>query len=99
MAKIGCKPTIAATITLHLSEAEAGALDALAGYGVDAFLKVFYEHMGKAYLGPYEAGLRSLFDSVQHGEAGVQSFLRRAKEARDVMDGVKIVRAGEGGMK
>lgn len=90
MAKIGCNPVVTATIVLHLSEAEAGALDALAGYGTDEFLRVFYDKMGKAYLQPYEKGLRSLFDSVRGGEASVQSFLRKAKDAREVMDGSKV---------
>lgn len=89
MAKIGCRPQVNATITLHLSEAEAGALDALAGYGTDQFLEVFYAKLGKSYLEPYEAGLRSLFDSVRSGDAGVSYFLKRAKDARDVMDGTK----------
>jgi hypothetical protein len=50
---------------LDLTESEARALDGLSGYGTDAFLKVFYEHMGKAYLQPHEEGLRSLFDRVR----------------------------------
>ncbi|MCX5478486.1 hypothetical protein OSH08_05690 [Kaistia geumhonensis] len=40
------------------------ALDALVGYGVDAFLKVFYEKLGEAYMRPHEAGLRSLFKAI-----------------------------------
>lgn len=63
MAKLQVKPTIEVTLTLSLSEQEARALEAVAGYGTDAFLKVFYEHMGKSYLQPHEEGLRSLFES------------------------------------
>lgn len=89
MAKIGSRGVVSSEITIVLSEAEAGALDALAGYGADSFLAVFYEKLGKAYMEPYEAGLRSLFEAVNGGECGVQSFIRRAKDARDVMNGAK----------
>lgn len=89
MAKIDCRPNISAFITLRLSEAEAAALDAIVGYGVDPFLKVFYEQLGKSYLQDHEAGLRSLFESVRTGEASVQSFLNKAKDARAVFEGVK----------
>jgi hypothetical protein len=40
-------------VHLSMTLEEAKALDALAGYGADGFLKVFYEHMGRAYLQPY----------------------------------------------
>lgn len=63
MAKLQVKPAIEVTLTLSLSEQEARALEAVAGYGTEAFLKVFYEHMGKSYLQPHEEGLRSLFES------------------------------------
>lgn len=82
MARIGCKPTISARITIELSEDEAYALDAIVGYGADSFLKVFYEHMGEHYLKPHEAGLRSLFESVRTGDARVMGFLNAASEAR-----------------
>lgn len=90
MAKIGCRPNVAATITLHLSEEEAGALDALVGYGFKTFIDVFYKHLGKAYLEPYESGLKSLFESVRTGEASVHSFLEKAREARAVFDGRRV---------
>ena len=63
MAKIHQVPTIKLEVTLKLDEGEARALEALMGYGVDIFLKVFYEHIGKHYLSPYEDGLRRLFSS------------------------------------
>lgn len=90
MAKIGCRPNISATITLHLSEEEAGALDALVGYGFKPFIEAFYKHLGKAYLEPYEAGLRSLFESVRSGDASVSGFLQKANEARAVFDGRRV---------
>lgn len=50
--------------TMVLSEVELRALDALAGYGIEPFLKVFYSHLGKHYMQPHEAGLRALFKNI-----------------------------------
>jgi hypothetical protein len=52
---------VSLTLSFTLGEGEARALEALAGYGTDAFLEVFSAKMGKSYLQPHEAGLRSLF--------------------------------------
>lgn len=80
MATLEQRPTIEVEITFRLTEIEARALEALAGYGTDAFLKVFYEHMGRHYLQPHEAGLRSLFSSTGQ----LQPILDRASQARKV---------------
>lgn len=80
MAKLTQRATIDLSVVFELSEAEVGALDALAGYGTDAFLKVFYEKLGQAYMTPYEAGLRSLFESVRDQ---LPPMLRAAKTARE----------------
>lgn len=55
--------TVGATISLD--ESQLRALDALAGYGTDEFLKVFYKEMGESYLKPHEKGLRSLFATIR----------------------------------
>lgn len=89
MAKIDGRAMIQATITLGLSEDEAGALDALAGYGIEPFLEVFYPKLGRAYMEPHEKGLRSLFASIRGGDTGIPLFLKRAKEAREVFTGQK----------
>lgn len=68
-------------MTLDLNELEWLALDALVGYGTDAFLKVFYRHLGQSYLKPHEAGLRALFDTV-HKHAG--AFRSQVQETRKV---------------
>lgn len=75
------KSSVEAKAFIVLSEVEIAALGALAGYGIESFLKVFYTHMGECYLRPHENGLRSLFETIQE-EA--PSFLRRAQEARKV---------------
>jgi len=67
-------------VVLSLSEDEAGALDALFGYDVDEFLKVFYSNLGKAYLEPHERGLRALHES----RGQIKSLIEKAAEARKV---------------
>lgn len=72
---------VSARAVLTLDEKEICALDALVGYGIDPFLKVFYEKMGRAYLEPHEAGLRSLFETV----SGCNGITSAAKECREFM--------------
>ena len=79
MAMLEHRPTVTVDVTLRLSEEEAAALAALAGYGDDAFLKVFYAHLGEVYLKPHERGLLSLFKGVRNGLPGI---LQRAAAAR-----------------
>lgn len=67
---------------LTLNEVELRALDALVGYGVEPFLKVFYEKMGEAYMKPHEAGLRSLFSAIR---ANVPGQLQRIDTARKLL--------------
>lgn len=59
------KLTLVFKTHLELNEDEVRALEALAGYGADNFLKVFYEHLGKHYMEPHEKGLRSLFEAIR----------------------------------
>jgi len=87
MAEIEQRPTITLEATLRITEAEVRALDALVGYGDDAFVKVFYEHLGKSYMQPHEAGLRLFFKSVR---ALVPGILRRTDDARLVFTGLRI---------
>lgn len=84
MAKIEGRATCQLHLTIAVTEDEARALDALAGYGDDAFLKMFYEKLGKSYLEPHEQGLRSFLKSVREFIPGL---LRRADDARLVFDG------------
>lgn len=85
------KPAIRTTVTvdatLDLSEGELAALDALAGYGTDPFLKTFYKEMGEAYLKPHERHLRSLFEKIKEV---APPALRRAQEMRrDILEADK----------
>ena len=79
MPKLTITPGVTLALDLTLNESEARALDALAGYSVDAFLKTFYREMGRHYLEPEEAGLRSLFAQIR---ATVPPALTAVDDAR-----------------
>lgn len=80
MAKLVAIPKIDLNVNFQLNESECRALEALSGYDVEAFLKTFYEKMGKHYLQPHEAGLRSLFKSVTEN---IPFLLSQMDKARD----------------
>lgn len=79
LTKIGT--TVNVVATLSINEQELMALDALRGYGIDTFLKVFYEHLGTSYLKPHEDGLRSFFSAT----AGAEGICDEARECRQYM--------------
>lgn len=81
MAQFKEQPKVEVTTQLTLNESELRALDALVGYGVDPFLKVFYEQMGKSYLQPHEAGLRELFKTVRSNVPGILHRIDSARKA------------------
>ena len=65
MAKITATPKLGVETSFTIDESEARALDALAGYGDDAFIKAFYETLGKGYMEKHEAGLRKFLTSIR----------------------------------
>lgn len=88
MGKLASRPLTDLKITLELNYHEAAALEAMAGYGFDAFLEMFYENLGKTYLQPHEEGLKSLFDCVKETLPGI---VNRFKNAQDVFAGIKQI--------
>lgn len=68
------------TATLTLTEGHLRALDALIGYGDDAFLRAFYVKLGRHYMRPFERDLRDLFDHLR-GE--VPQALKGVVKARE----------------
>lgn len=84
MSRLTQRPKVEVEVTLRLNEIEMRALDALAGYNYDAFLETFYKHLGRAYLTPHEAGLRSLFDVIR---SELPPILKRADAAREAFNG------------
>lgn len=79
MSRLTQMPRIELDVALKLNESEVRALEALAGYGIKPFLEVFYKHMGRHYLQPHEAGLRSLFETIK---SELPSIIKRHKAAR-----------------
>jgi hypothetical protein len=75
--------TLTFSATLTLNETEVRALDALVGYGDDAFIKAFYETLGKAYMRDHEAGLRSAFEAIRRD---VLPALHEIKQARKFLE-------------
>ena len=68
-------------VSLELTESEVRALDGIFGYNVDAFLKVFYERMGRAYVEKHEAGVRSLHATIRGALAKPLSAIDDANRA------------------
>jgi len=62
--KTRAKLNVQFEIDLTLNEVELRALDAMVGYGADAFIEKFYTHLGKAYMEKHEAGLRAIFAKI-----------------------------------
>lgn len=69
------------SVTLTLTVGEAKALDAIVGYGTDAFLEVFYPKLGKAYLQPFENDMRKLFDKIKSDLGHEVHKIETAKKA------------------
>lgn len=79
MSRLIQMPAVEVNATIKLTEAEMRALEALAGYGDDAFLQVFYKLLGEAYMRPHAAGLKSLFAVIR---ADLGPILHRADSAK-----------------
>ncbi|WP_199770998.1 hypothetical protein [Achromobacter sp. AONIH1] len=79
MSRFRQQPHVETRATIELSEVEMRALYALICYGIDPFLEVFYKYMGKHYMKPHEAGMRSLFKTIG---SDIPAVLRRADVAR-----------------
>lgn len=75
------------SITFTLTQGEASALEAIAGYGVEPFLEVFYTQMGKAYLQPHESEMRNLFKSIKDNLPHEISKINAARKA--INEGLK----------
>lgn len=91
MARIEQQPAIMVQMTMLLNESEMRALDALTGYDIEEFLKVFYEKMGQSYLKPHESGLRSLFKAVRTEIPPILERARKARAAFDSPPGITVV--------
>lgn len=79
-------PRVTAEAVMTLDQDELRALDALVGYGVEELIDHFYRQMGKAYLKPYEHGLRSFLRTAAHASSGI----RAVDDAQRELDEWKI---------
>ncbi len=80
--KIEGRPTLELEVIIRLTEKEARAVEALGGYGEDAFVKFFYENLGRTYMQPYEEGLRSFLKTT----GMLNTWLRRIDKSRKVFN-------------
>jgi len=67
------------TATLELTEGQLRALDAMIGYGDDAFLKAFYVKLGTSYMKPFERDLRDLFAELRKAVPPALSEVKKAR--------------------
>jgi alpha-D-ribose 1-methylphosphonate 5-triphosphate synthase subunit PhnL len=81
MAKIVELPVVTVTAKFTVTEGELRALDALAGYGDDAFIRTFYEKMGQTYLKPHELHLREFLKSIREIASPILSRADAARKA------------------
>lgn len=80
--RVGTKLSINFEAVLHLTEPEIRAMDALVGYGIEPFIKAFYEKLGEAYMRDHEGGLRTFFESI---EKQVRPELYRMDEVKKTL--------------
>ena len=65
MVKIISEPTLNVKVSFTIDEGECRALDALAGYGADTFIKAFYEVLGKSYMEPHAASMKNFLEEIR----------------------------------
>jgi hypothetical protein len=62
-------------------------LHGIVGYGADAFLKVFYSKLGKAYLEDHETAMRSLFKKLfEELPIEISKIERGEKQIKETVD-------------
>ena len=83
MAEIEERSIVKVDAKFTVSEGELRALEALAGYGDDAFIEMFYKTLGKTYLQPHEKHLREFLKSIR---SIATPILSRTDAARKVFN-------------
>lgn len=82
MAKATVEPMLDVRVRFEINYDEACALDALAGYGEDAFVKAFYENLGEAYMRSHEQGLREFLRTIS---SVVGPAMHKVTDARNAL--------------
>lgn len=78
---ISIETNVQISATLTLSEGQLRALDALAGYGDEAFLRAFYIKLGKSYMQPFERDLRELFALIRSQVPSALTGIEQSRKA------------------
>ena len=81
MAGIEERSVVKVDAKFTVSEGELRALEALAGYGDDAFIEMFYKTLGKTYLQPHEKHLREFLKSIRSIATPILSRTDAARKA------------------
>jgi hypothetical protein len=81
MAEIEERSVVKVDAKFTVSEGELRALEALAGYGDDAFIEMFYKTLGKTYLQPHEKHLREFLKSIRSIATPILSRTDAARKA------------------
>jgi len=89
MSKIKVIPKVTITATVEFTENELNALDAMVGYGDDAFLKAFYVKLGKHYMKPFESDLRALFAKIRTDALPALREIREIRKQIEKVNGVQ----------
>jgi hypothetical protein len=85
MAKLEAKTKLELSVSFTVNESELRALDALAGYGDDAFIQMFYKNLGETYMKPHEVGMREFLKSIRSMASPVLSQTDKARKAFNVL--------------
>lgn len=81
MAKLEPKTKLDLNVSFTVNESELRALDALAGYGDDCFIKMFYDNLGQSYMKPHEEGMREFLKSIRTITPTILSQADKARKA------------------
>lgn len=81
MAVIEERSSVKVEAKFTVTEGELRALEALAGYGDDAFIEMFYKNLGKTYLQPHEQHLRDFLKSIRSIAVPILSRTDAARKA------------------
>jgi hypothetical protein len=80
MAELHITTTVKFEVKATLTENETRALIAISLYGVDSFLKLFYEKMGQSELQPYENDFKELFTKIGKLKEPIQNINEARKK-------------------
>lgn len=88
MTKSQTSSHLSVSISFTVTEEEARALDVLPSYGIDKFIEMFYETLGKAYLQPHEEGLRSFLRHIREKvHPGLENVDKARKYLKELEEG------------